>query len=61
MSRETKISPMLCNYMNDAVSCYPHEADWFRVEFKGKWLGDYRSLQEANAALALACEDAMRQ
>ena len=47
---ESKITPMLRNSRGDDVSAAISDADWFRVEIKGLWLGDFGSFQEAEHA-----------
>jgi hypothetical protein len=51
---ETRIIPMLKNYMGDNVSADFYEAEWFRVEVAGVWVGDYTRYSDANAAFARA-------
>ncbi len=53
---ESKITPMRNGVGDDLweslpESCYPPEADFFRVVIWGYWLGDFDSLQEAERAL----------
>jgi hypothetical protein len=51
---ESKIIPMVRNYMGDHVTAPWHDADWYRVEIKGIWLGDFPSPQDATHAFARA-------
>ena len=51
---DSRIIPMLRNYMGDEMSARPSEAEWFRVEVSGKWVGDFGTQLEANHAFALA-------
>jgi hypothetical protein len=51
MKDDSKITPLLHTDVADHVTSIP-EADFFRVEIKSLFLGDFRTIQEAAHAFA---------
>lgn len=49
-----QITPMYRDYKGNELTAHPADADWFRAEVDGRFVGDHATLEDARLAVAVA-------